>query len=132
MLPLPPARRVPPVSSVRAKHAADPPKARPEGGLAGLWEDHLRALFPDGFRGVDFDGVDLVLLDADVAGLVQRELKGGLDDSGIAYLWGCIADLDKIVPLINEEYCASYFTKLRTMAQVSAAPTYPPRPDHRS
>ncbi|WP_330334367.1 hypothetical protein OHS33_34550 [Streptomyces sp. NBC_00536] len=99
--------------------------AHPDGGLARLWEDHLRALFPDGFRGVDFDGVDLVLLDADVAGLVQRELKGGLDDRGIAHLWGCIADLDKIVPLINEEYCASYFTKLRTMAQVAAVPYVP-------
>lgn len=100
--------------------AADVGAAQPEGGLAQLWEHHLRAPFPDGFRGVDLDGVDLVLLDADVAGLVQRELKIGLDDGGIAYLWGCIADLDKIVPLINEEYCASYFTKLRTMAQVAA------------
>lgn len=99
--------------------------AQPEGGLAGLWEGHMRALFPDGFRGVDFDGVDLVLLDAEVAGLVRRELRGGLDDSGIAYLWGRIADLDKIVPLINEEYCASYFAKLRTMAQVAAAPYIP-------
>ncbi|MCX4683451.1 hypothetical protein OG401_03875 [Kitasatospora purpeofusca] len=105
--------------------AADVGGAQPGGGLARLWEDHLRALFPDGFRGVDFDGVDLVLLDADVAGLVQRELKGGLDDSGIACLWRCIADLDRIVPLINEEYCTSYFAKLRTMAQVAAAPYIP-------
>lgn len=66
--------------------------------------------------------MDLVPLDADVVGLVQRELKGGLDDSGIVYLWNCIAALDKIVPLINEEYCASSFAKLRTMAQVAAAP----------
>ncbi|MGW7203021.1 hypothetical protein [Streptomyces sp. NPDC054837] len=105
--------------------APDEGGAPPEDGLARLWEDHLRAPFPGGFRGVDFDGVDLVLLDADVAGLVQRELNGGLDDSGIAYLWGCITDLDKIVPLINEEYCASYVTKLRTMAQVAAAPYIP-------
>ncbi|MGW5641111.1 hypothetical protein [Streptomyces sp. NPDC003832] len=98
---------------------------QPQGGLAHLWEDHLRALFPDGFRGVDFDGVDLVLLDADVAGLVQKELNGGLDDLGIANLWACITDLDKIVPLINEEYCASYFTKLRTMAQAAVAPYIP-------
>ncbi|MDG9688301.1 hypothetical protein QC334_37200 [Streptomyces sp. DH18] len=111
--------------------AADVGGAQPEGGLARLWEDHLHALFPDGFRGVDFDDVDLVLLDANVAGLVQRELKGGLDDSGIAYLWGCIADLDKIVPLINEEYCASYFANLRTMAQVAAAPYVPPQRDPR-
>ncbi|MEV6973759.1 hypothetical protein [Kitasatospora sp. NPDC093806] len=105
--------------------AADVGGAQPEGGLARLWEDHLHALFPDGFRGVNFDGVDLVLLDADVASLVQRELKGGLDDSGIACLWGFIADLDKIIPLINEEYCASYFAKLRTMTQVAVAPHVP-------
>ncbi|MFJ7965608.1 hypothetical protein [Streptomyces sp. NPDC096324] len=111
--------------SIAEATAADVGAAQPEGDLARLWEDHLHAPFPDGFRGVDFDGVDLVLLDADIAGLVRRELKGGLDDSGIACLWGCIADLDKIVPLINEEYCASYFTKLRTMAQVAAAPYIP-------
>ncbi|MEV7173584.1 hypothetical protein AB0O18_28270 [Streptomyces sp. NPDC093224] len=105
--------------------ATAPGGAHPDGDLARLWKDHLRALFPDGFRGVDFDGVDLVLLDADVAGLVQRELTGGLDDRGLAYLWGCIANLDKVIPLINEEYCASYFTKLRTMAQVAAAPHTP-------
>ncbi|WP_244315504.1 hypothetical protein [Streptomyces albidochromogenes] len=99
--------------------------AQPDGGLARLWEDHLHSLFPDSFRGVDFDGVDLILLDADVAGLIQRELKGELDDSGIASLWGCITNLDKIVPLINEEYCARYFMKLRTMAQVAAAPYIP-------
>ena len=101
--------------------AADEGGAQRQSGLAQLWEDHLRTLFPDGFRGVDFDGVDLVLLDADVAGLVHRELNGGLDDSGIAYLWSRIADLDKIAPLINEVYCASYFTKLQTMARVAAA-----------
>ncbi|MFE2154448.1 hypothetical protein ACFXAO_30885 [Streptomyces lavendulae] len=105
--------------------AADAIGAHSDGGLPRLWEDHRRAPFPDGFRGVDFDGIDLVLLDADVAGLVQRELKGGLDDRGITALWGCIADLDKIVPLINEEYCASYFTTLRTMAQVAATPYIP-------
>ncbi len=106
--------------------ATAPGGAQPAGDLARLWEAHLRALFPDGFRGVDSDGVDLLLLDADVAGLVQRELTGGLDDRGLAYLWGCIANLDKVIPLINEEYCASYFTKLRTMAQVAAAPHTPP------
>ncbi|MFG2874609.1 hypothetical protein ACGFYU_06300 [Streptomyces sp. NPDC048337] len=97
-----------------------PSAAEPEDGLARLWGDHLRALFPDGWRGVGFDGVDLVLLDAGVAGLVQSELRRGLDDSGVAILRACIADLDKIVPLINEEYCASYFAKLRAMAQTVA------------
>lgn len=53
--------------------AADVDAAQPDGALARLWADHLRALFPDGFRGVDFDGVDLVLLDADVTGLMPDD-----------------------------------------------------------
>ncbi|MER5479895.1 hypothetical protein ABT026_23440 [Streptomyces sp. NPDC002734] len=98
---------------------------QPEDGLATLWEDHRRALFPDGFRGVDIDGVDLVLLDSDVAGLVHTELNGGLDDDGVAFLRHRITDLDRVVPLVHEEYCAFYFTRLRTMAQVAAAPHIP-------
>ena len=90
-------------------------------GLTLLWEEHLRAPFPAGFRGVDFDGVDLILLDADVAGLVQRELDGGLDDAGAAILWACIAGLDKVLPLIGDAYCTSYYRRLRTMAAVTAA-----------
>ncbi|MGW9211265.1 hypothetical protein ACWGR4_30330 [Embleya sp. NPDC055664] len=99
--------------------AADTSGAQPENRLARLWKEHLRAPFPASFRGVDVEGVDFVLLDADVAGLVQRELNGGLDDNGIAILWACIADLDKVVPMINEEYCASYFTRLRTVAELA-------------
>lgn len=108
-------------SVVAEATAADTSGAQPEDQLAGLWEEHRRALFPASFRGVDIEGVDLVLLDADVHGLVQRELNGGLDDRGIAILWACIADLEKIVPLINEEYCAAYFARLRTMAKLAAA-----------
>ncbi|MEU9081935.1 hypothetical protein [Streptomyces sp. NPDC048357] len=100
--------------------AADAGGAPPEDVLDRLWQEHRRALYPDGFRGVDFDDVDLVLLDANVAGHVYTELTHGLDDTGIGHLWGCIADLDKVVPLINEEYCAGYFTNLRTMARVAA------------
>ncbi|MDO0909951.1 hypothetical protein QQM39_03465 [Streptomyces sp. DT2A-34] len=89
--------------------------------LAHLWEEHMRAPFPAGFRGVDYDGVDLVLLDADVAGLVQRELDGGLDEEGVAILWSCIAGLDKVLPLIDDEYCASYYRRLPAAAGVTAA-----------
>ncbi|MFJ3218231.1 hypothetical protein ACIPLC_20210 [Kitasatospora sp. NPDC086801] len=96
-------------------------RAQPDDRLARLWEEHRRALYPDSFRGVGIEGVELILLDADVAGLVHSELDGGLDDSGVAILWACIADLDKVVPLINSEYCASYFAKLRTMAKLAAA-----------
>ncbi|MET9613755.1 hypothetical protein [Kitasatospora indigofera] len=95
--------------------------AQSEDRLARLWEEHRRALYPDSFRGIEVEGMELILLDADVVGLVQRELKGRLDDSGIAILWACIAGLDQVLPLINSEYCAFYFARLRTMAKVVAA-----------
>ncbi|KOG43261.1 hypothetical protein [Streptomyces resistomycificus] len=93
---------------------------QPADPLARLWEEHERALFPAGFRGADIENVELVLVDADVAGLVQRELNGGLDDSGVSLLWACVADLGKIVPLIDDEYCASYFARLLAMAKMAA------------
>ncbi|WP_245173673.1 hypothetical protein [Streptomyces aureus] len=99
--------------------------AQSDDGLPRLWEEHLQAPYPESFRGVDFDGVALILLDADVAGLVRRELGGGLDGEGIAVLWACIAELDKVVPLLDEEYCASYFGRLRVMAGLVGARRLP-------
>ncbi|MER7515572.1 hypothetical protein [Streptomyces sp. NPDC126499] len=93
--------------------------------LAELWEEHRSAPFPPGFRGVDIEGVELVLLDADVAALVRRELDGGLDDDGVAALWACVADLGKVVPLIDEEYCAAYCVRLQAMARLAAARSVP-------
>ncbi|MET7759159.1 hypothetical protein ABZT27_31300 [Streptomyces sp. NPDC005389] len=110
-----------PPSGVKAA-VVDTSRAHPEDdALARLWEEHRRALYPDSFRGIDLEGVELILLDADVAGLVQRELDGGLDDRGVATLWACVADLDKIAPVISSEYCAWYFARLRTLARLAAA-----------
>ncbi|MFF5973366.1 hypothetical protein ACFY7C_17765 [Streptomyces sp. NPDC012769] len=114
--------REPPEGAERAVGPADGPS---EDRLAHLWDVHRRASFPASFRGVDIEGVELVLLDADVAGLVQRELHGGLDDRGVALLWKCVADLDKILPLIDEEYCGSYYARLRAMAGLAAARSVP-------
>ncbi|MFJ9458422.1 hypothetical protein ACIRST_25455 [Kitasatospora sp. NPDC101447] len=94
--------------------------------LARQWQEYTRAPFPASFRGVDVDGADLVLLDVYVAGLVHRELNGGLDDDGIAVLWQCIADLSRVVPLIDEAYCAAYFARLRDVARLAAARHLPP------
>ncbi|MFD7879345.1 hypothetical protein ACFV5G_35530 [Streptomyces sp. NPDC059766] len=97
--------------------------------LAVLWEAQLRAPYPESFRGVDIDGVELILLDVNVAAVVRRELDGGLDDRCIAHLWACIADLDKVVPLINEEYCVSYFAGLAVLARLVAARYLPAATD---
>ncbi|MFF7258678.1 hypothetical protein ACFZCL_00070 [Streptomyces sp. NPDC008159] len=101
------------------------PRPRSDERLARLWEEHMSAPFPAGWRGTDIAGLDLVLVDADVAGLVRTELDGGIDDADVATLWARAAVLDKIVPLIDEEYCAAYFARLRAMARLAAAPHVP-------
>ncbi|MFF8355376.1 hypothetical protein ACF063_18130 [Streptomyces chartreusis] len=84
--------------------------------LPPLWEEHRQAPFPGRFRGVNIAGVELILLDSYVAGLALSELSGGLDDDDIPTLWACITDLDKILPLIGDEYCRSYYARLRAIA----------------
>ncbi|MCM1977051.1 MULTISPECIES: hypothetical protein [Streptomyces] len=93
--------------------------------LCSLWEAHRRAPFPGGFRGVDVAGVELILLDSSVAGLVMQELRGGLGDDDVAILWACITDLDKVLPLIDDEYCRDYYARLRVLAEL-VAPRYTP------
>ncbi|MFE2579609.1 hypothetical protein [Streptomyces sp. NPDC059378] len=109
--------------------AGDMGGAQHDGRLAVLWQAHRRAPYPESFRGVDIEGVELILVDADVAAVVRRELDGGLDDRCIAYLWARIADLDKVVPLINEEYCASYFAGLAVLARLAVAKYLPAATD---
>ncbi|GAB7188716.1 hypothetical protein ATKI12_8547 [Kitasatospora sp. Ki12] len=98
----------------------------PRERLTLLWEEHRRAAFPESFRGVAVDGADLIMLDSDVAGLVERELERGLDGDGLARLWAGIGDLDRAVPLLDEEYCAAYFARLRTAAHLAASRHVPP------
>jgi hypothetical protein len=42
-----------------------------------LWREHKLEAFPQGYRGKDVNGVDLVMLDADVAGCVDTFLDRG-------------------------------------------------------
>lgn len=86
--------------------------------LARLREAHRRAEFPASFCGVAIADVELVLLDAEIAALAQREMNGGLDSESVSRLWACLSDLDKIDPLINHHrYCASYFANARALAE---------------
>ncbi|MFJ9721502.1 hypothetical protein ACIRP3_02025 [Streptomyces sp. NPDC101209] len=93
--------------------------------LPPLWEEHRQAPFPGRFRGVSIAGVELVLLDSYVAGLALRELSGGLDDDDIPTLWMCITDLEKVLPLIADDYCRSYYARLRVITDI-IAPGYLP------
>jgi len=100
--------------------------------VARRWRDHLRAAFPAGLRGAERAGVDLVLLDAYVAGCVSTWLNNGgaLDTDRHRILRDCIADLDQVLPLLDEADGLRYFQHLRGPAQLVSDTG--PRPSERS
>ena len=83
-----------------------------------LWQEHRASRFPKGFRGKDVNGVDFVMLDADIAGCVSRFLsRGTLDARRAAILGLCYRNAGNVVPILNEEG-AQYFWRLERMAEL--------------
>jgi hypothetical protein len=88
--------------------------------LPQLWEEHQATRFPPHLRGGDIAGVDLVLVDAAVAGLVSRSFHGTLDERHSGYLQKSIADFEKILPLNGDEEGTSYYERLHRIAELTA------------
>jgi hypothetical protein len=91
----------------------------------GLWDEHLRADFPARLRGEEIAGVDMVMVDSDVAGCVITFLKGRgvLDEWRRGILRGCIRDLDKVLPLLTDDEERRYYGRIREVASlVSGTP----------
>lgn len=88
--------------------------------VAHLWQEHLHAAFPAGLRGAELAGIDMVLLDAGIAGCVSTWQKNGgvLDAERHRILRDCIADLDQILSLLNETDDLCYCQRLRQLAQL--------------
>ncbi|MFF7887757.1 hypothetical protein ACH40F_40765 [Streptomyces sp. NPDC020794] len=64
----------------------------------------MRADFPARLRGEELAGVDMVMLDADIAGCVVtwQGNQGSLDEDRHQILLSCVRDLDKVLPLLTE------------------------------
>lgn len=65
--------------------------------------------------------VELVVVDANVAGCVFTALSGALDDFRRRILVECIGWLDRVLPLLEDAYEVEYFGRVRDMAAVLAA-----------
>ena len=63
----------------------------------------------------------MVLLDADVAGCVQTWLSNErqLDDQRRGVLKSCLADLDRVLPLLKDADEHEYYDRLRRLAQLA-------------
>lgn len=86
--------------------------------LRRLWREHEDAPYPDGYRGVEVAGVELVMLDADIAGLVSQCLGGArLDPEGTAILKSCYGDVVAVTRELKGP-AGAYFERLRRMAAI--------------
>ena len=96
-------------------------KTERKAAVARLWQEHLDADFPARLRGVELAGIDMVLLDADIAGCVSawRNGEGSLDAGRRRILRLCIADLNTVLPLLTDEddhEYDEYFGRLHRLA----------------
>lgn len=83
-----------------------------------LWEQHRRTPFPD-CRGVVVDGVDLVLVNADLDGCLRHFLIGsrsGSDDLQLLILREVAEGLVRVVPRLVPGPASSYFDLDRQLA----------------
>ncbi|GAB7051354.1 hypothetical protein [Catenuloplanes indicus] len=85
-------------------------------GMARLWTAHRDAAFPDRLRSVDIAGIEMVMLDADVAGCISTWLNdgGNIDDRWWDVLAARERDLERVVPELSGDE-AAYFQRLLDM-----------------
>jgi hypothetical protein len=86
-----------------------------------MWAEYEQAAFPDECRGSEDDGVDLVLLGADLAGCVSTYVsRGTLNARRLAVLTNGAGALKSKIPQLGSE-ASVYFSILRNMADIVLA-----------
>jgi hypothetical protein len=88
--------------------------------LSQMMAAHMSTPFPPSFRGLDIEGQDMVLLDADTYGYASGVLKGPLNEQRRAGLMRLTAAFEKVLPAIDDEYGTKYYTHVRDMAVLAA------------
>ena len=86
--------------------------------VSDLWKEHIAAPFPKGLRAKDVNGIDFVVLDADVAGCVDTFLsRGNLNLYQTAILGLSYRNLSYVLPTLNEPG-KGYFGRLERLAEL--------------
>lgn len=87
--------------------------------IRDILETHLAAGYPAGLAGdAEIDGISLILLDADIAGLAQSflEADGHLRLDQWFILRECVAHTRAVLPELKDEAWV-YFARLHALAQ---------------
>lgn len=97
---------------------------RKDAVVSRLWAAHVRAEFPPRLRGEELAGVDMVMLDADIAGCVVtwRACHGSLDEGRRQLMGRLLQDLDRVLPLLSDEQECAYYRRLRRLLELVATP----------
>ena len=88
--------------------------------VSRLWEEHLRASFPARLRDAEVAGVDVVMVDADVAGCVSTWVHGSgpLARGTLAVLEHRVRDLDGVLSVLRDQREIDYCGRLRELARL--------------
>ena len=86
--------------------------------VRALQEKHANLAFPPRLRGEVIDGVDMVMVDADITGCVQVWLgsSSNLDAARIGILRTCREDVERVLPTLAEPVEREYYVVLRDLA----------------
>lgn len=95
------------------------PRRRP---VERLWAAHLARPFPPDLRGVEVGGVDVVVLDSEIAGCVSTWLSSGrLDGGRHSVLAQCMDEAYRVARLLVDSTDAAYFQNLGNLADAVLA-----------
>jgi hypothetical protein len=89
-----------------------------------LWAEHQAAAFPEVLY-EEIEGVDIPMVDADVAGCVSRWIDSPnpfqLGEPQRAWLARSVEDLDRVLPRVRDPAAAAYLERLRRLAHLALA-----------
>jgi hypothetical protein len=102
----------------------DPGRAGGMEQVRSMWARHLQGAFPARLRGEQIEGVDLVMLDAEIAGCVSTWIarRGELDEQRRDLLDRLVVETDTVIPYLTAEE-RFYYRRLQRLAGIVLATT---------
>lgn len=84
-----------------------------------LWQQYSSAAFPKGYGGKEINGIDLPLLDVEIASCIHMYMYNGaeLDARRVKILRERLIDLNTVVLILDGEEL-NYFNRLRELANL--------------
>ena len=85
-----------------------------------LWADHVKAPFPSELRGSEQEGVDLVMLDADIAGCVSTFLdnRGVIDEDRKHILQRLLPEAESVASILESKEERLYVERLAMLTRL--------------